>query len=139
MGYTLTLTLPQPVFERLRGMAEATRQPLEQIIRQSIEGNLPPDVSNAPAEMQGELVLLQRLPVAELEQIALSQVSPDVQTRHFSLLEKNSAGELTSQERRELARLRQEADQLMLRKAYAWALLRWHGRPIPALHEIPLN
>jgi hypothetical protein len=139
MGYTLTLTLPRPVFERLQGMAEATRQPLEQIIRQSIEGNLPPDVSDAPAEMQGELLLLQTLSVAELEQIALSQIPAESQARHLALLERNSAGELTLQERRELARLRQEADQLMVRKAYAWALLRWHGRPMPALHEIPLN
>lgn len=139
MGYTLTLTLPRPVFERLQGMAEATRQPLEKIIQQSIEGNLPPDVSDAPAEMQGELLLLQTRSVAELEQIALSQVPAESQARHFALLEQNSAGELTLQERRELARLRQEADQLMVRKAYAWALLRWHGRPIPALHEIPLN
>jgi hypothetical protein len=54
------------------------------------------------------------------------------------LLEKNK-GEITSEERLELAELRIEADRLMLRKAYAWAVLRWRGQSIPALNELPLD
>jgi hypothetical protein len=43
---------------------------------------------------------------------------------------------ITSAERAELAVLREQADQLMLRKAYAWALLRWRGYPMPALEML---
>jgi hypothetical protein len=35
--------------------------------------------------------------------------------------------------------LRLEADRLMLRKAYAWAVLRWRGQFIPALNELPFD
>jgi hypothetical protein len=42
-------------------------------------------------------------------------------------------------ERVELVTLREQADQRMLRKAYAWALLRWRGYPVPALDDIAVN
>jgi hypothetical protein len=121
----------------LREVASNTQQPLEQIVRQSIEGNLPPSVANAPADMKSELLALQKLTVPELKQVALSQLSPTHQNRHLELLEKNSDDAITPEEQEELANLRIAADQLMLRKAYAWALLRWHGQPIPTLAELP--
>ena len=61
------------------------------------------------------------------------------QARHQQLLEKNASGTLTPAEPRELAALRTSADRMMLRKAYAVAVLRWRGQPIPALNELPLK
>jgi hypothetical protein len=81
---------------------------------------------------------MQTLPVAELLKIAHSQVPPEQQTRHLTLLEKNSAAVITPEERQELNDLLLAADQLMLRKAYAWAVLRWRGQRTPALTELPL-
>jgi hypothetical protein len=52
---------------------------------------------------------------------------------------KNAHTTLTPAERAELAALRNQADRSMVRKAYAWALLRWRGYPLPNLDEIPLN
>jgi len=52
-------------------------------------------------------------------------------------LEKNQNGSITPEERQELSHLRLAADRLMVRKAYAWSLLRWRGIPIPALNECP--
>jgi hypothetical protein len=135
---SLTLTLPEPVLAHLREVASNTQQPLEQIVRQSIEGNLPPSIANAPADMKSELLALQKLSVPELKQMALSQLSPAHQKRHLELLERNSVDALTPEEVEELANLRIAADRLMLRKAYAWALLRWHGQPIPTLAELPI-
>jgi len=135
---SLTLDLPQPIFKHLQEIAAATQQSLEQVALQSLEGNLPPTVANAPPEMQAELLALQTLSVEELKQIATHQIPPVQQARHFALLEKNK-GEITSEERLELAELRMEADRLMLRKAYAWAVLRWRGQSIPALNELPLD
>jgi hypothetical protein len=64
-------------------------------------------------------------------------VSLAQQEHHLALLEKNSASEITSSEQNELAALRLAADRLMLRKAYAWAVLRWLGHPAPSLNELP--
>ena len=57
----------------------------------------------------------------------------------MALLEKNSAGTLSAVEQEELATLRLAADRLMLRKAYAWAVLRWRGQPVPELDDLPLE
>jgi len=107
-------------------------------VPQSLEGNLPPPVVNAPPEMQAELLTIQTLFLPELKQIATSQIPPAQQARHLELLEKNK-GDITPEERDELISLRLDADRLMLRKAYAWAVLRWHGQSIPALNELPLD
>ena len=120
-------------------MAVATKRPLEQVVRQSVEGNLPPSVATMPAEMHHELLALQGLPVEQLLGIAAEQTAPAAQARHLELLERNSAGVLTAAEESELAELRLAADRLMLRKAYAWSVLRWRGHPVPALADLPLE
>lgn len=103
---------------------------------QSVAGNLPPSVDNAPAEAQAELLALQWLPVDELQRIAHEQVAPEQQERHLQLLAQEN---LTAAEQVELTELRRQVDRLMVRKAYAWAVLRWRGHPIPRLDEIPLE
>lgn len=82
---------------------------------------------------------MQDLSEGELRQIASSQIPPEQQRRHQELLEKNAEGEMSGQERIELTKLRLGADQLMLRKAYAWSLLRWRGFPVPARSDIPVH
>lgn len=136
---TLTLRLPEPTLRYLQQIATATQRPLEQVVQQSIEGNLPPSVATAPANMQAELLAMQMLPLEALQRIARSQVPVEQQVRHLALLESNSAGDLSPAERAELLTLRETADRLMLRKAYAWAILRWQGQPVPELDELPLE
>lgn len=136
---SVTLQLPEPVFRYFQQMAVATKRPLEQVVRQSVEGNLPPSVATMPVEMNHGLLALQGLPVEQLLAVAAEQVSPAEQARHLELLERNSAGALTASEEQELATLRLAADRLMLRKAYAWSVLRWRGHPTPALNELPLE
>lgn len=132
---SITVTLPKSLFHFLERQAQQTRQPIEKLVVQSVAGNLPPTVDNAPPEKQAELLALQWLPIDQLQQIAHEQVAPTAQARHLELLAQET---LTDDERAELARLRQQADWLMLRKAYAWAVLRWRGQPIPPLNELPL-
>ena len=67
------------------------------------------------------------------------QVPSPQQEHHLALLEKNQAASITPEERQELSALRVAADRLMVRKAYAWAILRWRGHPVPALHELPVE
>lgn len=136
---SVTLQLSEPVFRYFQQMAVATKRPLEQVVRQSVEGNLPPSVATMPSELHHDLLALQGLPVEQLLSIAAEETPPARQARHLELLERNSAGALTASEEQELATLRLAADRLMLRKAYAWSVLRWRGLPIPALTDLPLE
>ena len=136
---SVTLQLPEPVFRYLQQIATATKRPLEQVVRQSVEGNLPPSVASMPVDMQDELLTLQALPAEQLRRTAEDQITPVDQARHVELLDKNSAGTITPAEQDELAALRLSADRLMLRKAFAWSVLRWRGQATPSLGELPLG
>jgi predicted transcriptional regulator len=135
----LTIELPEPIFQQLARIAAATQQSLESLVTQSIASNLPPSADNAPPEMQAELLQMQTLEVPTLLEIAQGLVSPIHQFRHNELLEKNQIGSLTPDERQELNQLRQTVDRFMLKKAYAWSVLRWKGYRVPPLNELPLE
>ncbi|NEP60585.1 MAG: hypothetical protein F6K31_26895 [Symploca sp. SIO2G7] len=133
----VTIELPEPVFQQLARISEATSQPIEVLAAQSITSNLPPSVENAPPEMQAELLQMQIFSINELLEIAQVQIPPEQQMQHTALLEKNAMNDITPQERQKLSELRTAADQLMVTKAYAWAVLRWRGHRIPSLSELP--
>jgi hypothetical protein len=132
----ITIELPESIFHRFVLMAEATHQPLEDLIAQSVVSNLPPSAENAPLEMRAELAEMQTLSVDELLAIAQTQSNASQHENHVQLLQKNQVGSLPPEEQIELSNLRQTADRLMLRKAYAWAILRWKGHRIPPLQEL---
>lgn len=134
----ITIELPEPVMRQLLRIAAATHQSIEALVAQSVLSNLPPSVDNAPPELQTDLLAMQGLSVEELYAIAQAQTEPAQHNRHIELLQKNEADQLTPTERQELSALRQSADHLMLRKAYAWSLLRWRGQKIPALADLPV-
>jgi hypothetical protein len=132
----LTINLPDSVFQQLRAIANLTEQPLGDLVLQSITGNLPPSIDNAPVEVRAELLQMQTLSIGDLRQIAQAQVSNAQQDEHFELLDKNKSGSLTETEQVRLRELRILADQLMLKKAHACAILRWRGKPIRNLEHL---
>jgi hypothetical protein len=132
----ITISLPEPVLRQLMRISAATHQSLESLITQSVLSNLPPSTDNAPPELQPELLEMQAFSIQDLQAIAQSQIDPIQQKRHTELLRQNADNRLTAAERQELSNLRQAADRLMLRKAYAWSILRWRGARIPALEEL---
>jgi predicted transcriptional regulator len=136
--HKMTIELPEPIYRLLAQIADASHQSVESIAAQSVSGNLPPSVETSPAELHDELQQMQGLSKDELVAVASQQINPTQASRHMELLERNANGQLTTQERDELDSLRVAADHLMVRKAYAWALLRWRGYRIPALTELPL-
>lgn len=135
---SITIELPEPVFHQLARIAALLQQPIEAVIAQSVLSNLPPSIEAAPLELQPELLAMQGFGHEELRRIAQSQVAPDQVQRHTELLEGNAAGRLTLTEQKELVGLRRDIDRLMLRKAYAWKILRWRGERIPTLDELPV-
>ena len=134
---SITIELPEPVMRQLMRIAAATHQPIEALVTQSILSNLPPSTDNAPPELQADLLRMQTLSPEELYAIAQAHVESEARDRQADLLRHNEDNQLTSDERQELAQLRQAADHLMLRKAYAWSLIRWRGHQLPALNDLP--
>ena len=136
---SITLHLSDPVYRYLQQVSTITKRPLEQLVRLSVEGNLPPSVENAPQELQDELLAMQSLSPTQLTSIANSQLPQSQRERYLSLLEQNSAGGISTEDSAEMEALRLAADRLMVRKGYALAVLRWRGHSIPPLAELPVG
>jgi len=134
----VTIDLPEAIFHQLIRWAEATRQPIEALVAQSVVSNLPPMVEPGSTAMQAELLNMQTLSIEDLLAIAHSQIDPEVHQQHVVLLAKNQEGELTVDERDNLMAFQAACDRLMLRKAYAWSMLRWRGYPIPAIKDLAI-
>jgi len=128
--------MPQPLYRRLERLAKLTRRPVESLVVQTLEANIPPLPDDLPDEMRDDLLALEELSDEALWQVARSVVNPEAQAEYRLLLEKNRLGTITESEQARLAQLRQEADRLMLRKAYAYVLLKWRGYRLPTLAEM---
>lgn len=133
---TIVIQMPPPLYRRLKRLAELTRRPLENVVVQTLDSGVPPLPDNLPQEMRGDLLALEDLDDDTLWQVARGVISLEQQEQISLLLEKNRLGTITESERTTLAQLRREADRLMLRKAYAYVLLKWRGYRLPRLAEL---
>jgi len=132
----VAIDVPQPLYRRLQRLAELTRRPVETLVAQTLDANIPPLPDHLPEEMRADLLALESLDDESLWQVARSTVSPEQQKEHSRLLTKNSRGTITEADRGRLDQLSREADRLMLRKAYAYVLLKWRGYRLPTLAEL---
>lgn len=131
MAQTVTLQIPELLYQRLINTARATNRPLEEIMLYALKVGSPPDWDNVPDEFQVDLAALDRMEDEALWKIAQSRKTVADMERYNILLDRNQEGTLTDAERAELTTLRTEADCFMLRKAQAAALLRWRGHHVP--------
>ena len=135
----VTIHLPNTVYRKLQQAARTTNRGLEDILLQTISGNIPPSVEEAPADVRAELEPLQWLDEENLWAVARSRLASPQQERQLYLLRQNQRGAITATEKDEMERLGDLADRLTLKKAYAYALLRWRGFPLPALETIEVE
>lgn len=133
MAETITLQIPELLYQRLVDTARATNRPLEDVTLHALKVGSPPDWTNVPDEFQVDLAALDRLENEALWKIAQSYKSAAEMERYSLLLDQNQEGMLTDAERAELTALRAESDRFMLLKAQAAALLHWRGYQIPGL------
>ncbi len=133
---TVSIEMPQPLYHRLERLSKLARRPLQDLVVQTLDVGIPPLPDDLPLEMRPDLLALEELDDDALWQVARSEVDPGQWEQHSLLLEKNRLGTITEPERETLAQLRQQADQLMLRKAYAYVLLKWRGHRLPTLAEV---
>jgi len=128
---TLTLSLPDVLYQRLERAAVATKQSLEDIALHALRVGSPPAWDDVPPEFQVELAALEKMDDEALWKLARGRMSGDFDRRD-ELLAANADGRLSPDERAELERHRHEEDLFMLRKAHAAALLRWRGHAMPS-------
>ena len=128
---TQAIVVPDALYERLRNAAVGMRRPVEEVAARALSAGLPPDVDDAPASMRDSLRRMEQADDEALWQVWRSRAPESDAARHEALLAKNAERSLTPAERKDLASLRKRADQLMLRRAHAAALLRWRGRAVP--------
>jgi hypothetical protein len=77
---TININLLDDVYRRLQQVADATQRPMEAVVIQSIQGNLPPSAD----DLHGELSALQDLSDANLCALAREPL-PAEQWRHQRL------------------------------------------------------
>jgi hypothetical protein len=128
--YTVTVTLPEVLYERVKITAEASARSVEEVCTQSIALSLPELEEDLPLEIRSELAALSLASDAELENIAHSLMSEENQVQLAMLAEVQKQRPLTAAEETTLTQLLEEAQRLMLRKAEAYRLLARRGRAV---------
>ena len=126
----INLELPPSLYQRIKEMADASQKPISDVLIQSIRSGMPPSLEHIPEQFQSDLQSLSRLSNEVLHKVANQDLQKPQQQLYDNLLTKNAAGELDQNEQTQLTTLREEADLLMFRRAYAAALLKWRGHPI---------
>ncbi len=80
---------------------------------------------------------LESLSNDELQQVAQATM-PDTQYERLTTLrEEQRERPLTTAEQAEMHQLKQDADTLVLKKAYAAVLLKWRGQSLPIPYSAP--
>ena len=128
----IRLELPEDIYRRLAEAATLTRQPLEEVLVQTIRGNLPPVLADLDQEQRPLVADLPDLDDAALWAVARAPLPAVHWRRHQRLLQKGEQGTLTATEQAALTALREETDRYVLRRSYALALLKWRGHTVPA-------
>ena len=135
MSQTITLTLPDSVFAPIQRTAQATNQPVEELLLHALQASLP-SLEGLPDDAIEHLTALETLDDQSLWQVMGETVPARLQRELSALLERQQTDSLTTTERERLTTIQQQADLVMLRKARAAVLLRFRGKRIPTLAEL---
>jgi hypothetical protein len=136
MTQAITINLPDSLYKQLQQAAKLSRQPLENIITQSLAHSLPPLLEDIPQAYQPDVYPLLQMSDAELQQETDRVFPPKRWAEYELLLNKKKSGPLTPEEQKRLDTLRREADVFTFRKGYAAVLLKRRGHYLPTLKEL---
>jgi hypothetical protein len=135
MSQTITIHVPDSFFQPIQRLAQATNQPVEQLLLNALRASLPP-LEGLPADVTEDLTTLETLDDQALRLVMLQSVASEQAERIHDLLNERQIRSLSIEEEEELARLQSQADLVMLRKARAAVLLRFRGQQIPTIAEL---
>lgn len=135
MSQPITLNIPDSFFQPIQRVAQATHQPVEQLLLNALQASLP-QLDGLPPEIAENLTAMEMLDDVALWQV-LREILPAEQAAQLhELLAQRQAVFLTTEEEGKLAQLQRAADLIMLRKARAAVLLRFRGVRVPTLAEL---
>ncbi len=104
---TVSLQLPDEIYQRFKDLATTTHRSLEDVLFQTLRGNLPPSLDDLLPEQRAFVSDLENLSYEDLWAVAKENLPPAQWRRHQRLLHKAEDGALTHTEQMELARLRE--------------------------------
>jgi hypothetical protein len=128
---TIPIQLPDAIYQRLQQVAQATNHSIEEVVLQTIRGNLPPSLGDLSPELHCVVADLQHMSDDALWAVTKERLPQPQWRRHQRLLRKGQEGTLSMAEHQELSELRAAADRFVTRRSYALALLKWHGHILP--------
>jgi hypothetical protein len=128
--YSVTLPVPDDIYDCARRIAEGTSQSIEAVLLQQLKDAFAAPLPNLAPEEQRELEALTFLSDDALWTIAREQMPEDRQVRMHTLMNANSQGTLDDAQRSELEALVVQGQRLSVRKARAAALLTERGYPV---------
>lgn len=126
-NYTVLVTLPETLYQQVRISAEASAQPIEDLLSQFIATTYPVINDDLPPEMHSEFAGWLLLSDANLWEIAKSRFDEAKQDKLEELIEVQKQRSLVEREQRQLDQLLRESQELMVRKAEAQRLLVQRG------------
>lgn len=115
--HVVNLTLPESIYEPLQQIAVATGMSLDEVVVQTLKGGMPPSLRKVPAAFHEELLSLNKMDDIQLWDV--------IQGKEKSRSKYDEEHEM--------------ADFPMLRRAYAFSLLKWRGHPVPSPQEMMLE
>src|SRR5215510_9301747 len=124
---TIPIQLPEAIYQRLQQVAHETHHSIEEVVLQTIRGNLPPSLDDFSPELRCVVADLQHMSDEALWSVTKESLPQHQWRRHQRLLRKGQDGPLSTAEHKELAELRAAADRFVTRRSYALALLNSEG------------
>jgi hypothetical protein len=125
--YSVTLPVPDYIYDCARRIAEGTSQSIEAVLLQQLKDAFTDPLPDLAPEEQRELEALKFFSDDALWTIAREQMPEDRQVRMQTLMNANSQGTLEDTQRSELEALVAHGQRLSVRKAKAAALLTERG------------
>ncbi|MCI0713635.1 MAG: hypothetical protein L0154_25990 [Chloroflexi bacterium] len=122
-----TISIPDSLYEKAQRVAQQTSQSVEDVIRMRLEGALDEPLFDLPVDEKAELKAMAYMSNDALFSMMREQMQPAKQERMSVLMQKNSQGTISEDEREELAALVEDGERLTLRKATAMNLLMERG------------
>lgn len=133
---TISLSIPQQLYNRIKRFAEITNQPIEKVLVQTIS-RVPTLPENLPEPVTAQLVAIEELDDEALWSLAAQKYEADKQIEYSTLLHRQSSGKLTLDEQKQLKNHFDAVNLLTLQKSYALAILKWRGYEMPVVPQRP--
>lgn len=136
-AHTVTLQLPETLYDRLRRRAEDRHRSLEDEILVAVESAVPEDEERLPPEWDRTLSALEEMNDEELWETARERLPIDISQRLESLHFKQRDEGLTASEKETLRELLDRSELTMLVRAHSAKLLNRRGYDVSELLTPP--